>query len=69
MLTTSEKTDSTVLKSILNNQFSSLHVVCHFTGLPENSVTESITRLLNNKKIFLSVGGVPKRYSATMMLE
>lgn len=60
---TENNIDSIVLNTIKNNKFSSVAVISHFTRLPENIVNESFNRLISNRRIYLSVGGVPKRYS------
>ena len=60
---TENNIDSIVLNTIKNNKFSSASVISHFTRLPENIVNESFNRLIRSRRIYLSVGGFPKRYS------
>lgn len=62
---TENNVDSIVLNAIKNNKFSSVAVIAHFTRLHENIVNESFNRLIENRRIYLSVGGLPKRYSHT----
>jgi hypothetical protein len=60
----SSTVESSVLKTITNNQFSSVHVLAHMLKRHEREIQSAINTLLDNNKIYLSVGGVPKRYSA-----
>jgi len=55
--------DSIVSNALRNNKFSSSLVISHITGLPDNIVEESFGRLLERRNIYLSVGGLPKRFS------
>jgi hypothetical protein len=55
--------DAMVYGVLSNNRFSSVHVVAHFTRLPERDVQQSIDRLTRRGLVVLSVGGMPKRYS------
>lgn len=60
---TENNIDSIVLNALKNNKFSSVVFIAHITRIHENSVRESFTRLLKNRRIYLSVGSLPKRYS------
>lgn len=60
---TENNIDSIVLNTLKNNKFSSVAFVAHITRIPDREVTQSFDRLLSLQKIYLSVGGVPKRYS------
>lgn len=60
---TENNVDSIVLNAVKNNKFSSTAFISHITRLPENAVQESFNRLLHLRRIYLSVGGVPKRFS------
>jgi hypothetical protein len=59
----SSTVDSIVSNAVRNNKFSSSLVISHITGLPDNLVQESFSRLLESRRIYLSVGGLPKRFS------
>lgn len=60
---TENNIDSIVLNTLKNNKFSSVVFIAYITRLPERMIQESFNRLLNLQKIYLAVGGVPKRYS------
>ena len=60
---TDNNIDSVVLNTLKNNKFSSVSFISYITSLSEKTVSDSFDRLLSINKIFLSVGGVPKRYS------
>jgi len=55
--------DSIVLSTLKTNKFSSVAFISHLTRLSERIIGESFDRLLREQKIYLSVGGLPKRYS------
>lgn len=57
--------DLTVFNTLRSNKFSSCAFVSSLTRIPERDVQESIGRLLSSRKIYQSVGGVPKRYSSS----
>jgi hypothetical protein len=58
-----EKLDSIVYDSFKKHKISSSQVISHYTDIPDSKINESISRLVNSKKIFQSAGGLPKRYS------
>ncbi|MDD4930843.1 MAG: hypothetical protein PHG66_01655 [Candidatus Colwellbacteria bacterium] len=60
---TENNVDSIVLNTLKNNKFSSVAFIAHITRLPVGMVDESVNRLVHRRKIYLSTGGVPKRYS------
>lgn len=59
-----EKLDSIILSSFRTHKLSSSQVISHYTDIPDYQVKDSIGRLIKSRKIYQSVGGLPKRYSA-----
>jgi len=62
---TGGEVDSIVLNTIRNNKFSSVVFVGFITNIPDDKVQQSVDRLVQSRKIYLSVGGYPKRYSSS----
>lgn len=60
---TENNIDSIVLNTLKNNKFSSVAFVSHITHISDKEISKSFDRLLSRQRIYLSVGGVPKRYS------
>jgi predicted transcriptional regulator len=55
--------NTSVLNTIRNNKFSSVHVLAHLMKKDESDVQSALNYLLSSGQIYQSVGGVPKRYS------
>lgn len=56
--------DTTILNTFSKNRFSSALFISRITKLNLSDVEQSILRLLNKRKIFQSVKGVPHRFSS-----
>ena len=60
-----DKTDLIVLNAFRSHKLSSAEVIAKITKLPQRDVDSSVSRLLEKRKIYQSVGGVPRRYNTS----
>ena len=61
--------EAAVFNAFRANKFSSVTFISHITKIRERDVASAVEYLLRKRKIYQSVGGLPRRFSAVEELD